>query len=348
MRRDRTTRSRVAAALAAVAVLAGCGAGDPPAPAGAPADSSAGLDQPGGEGNPLAWNVLYANPASTAGQAVAAASERGDEATAERLRRIADRPTGTWLAGGVDPYRTARELTAAAQEVERVPLLVAYNLPQRDCGQYSSGGAADVDEYLDWLGSLAAGIGDAPAVVVLEPDAIPHALEGCAGSQSADERYSMLREAVRILGRQPETAVYVDAGNASWIDDQDALADALLASGIEEADGFALNTSNFETTEATAAYGTELSDRVGGAHFVVDTSRNGAGPPPGGGDGDHSAWCNPSGMRLGEPPTTDSGIERVDALLWIKQPGDSDGECGRGEPPAGQWFPEYADRLLAG
>ncbi|MYR13850.1 endoglucanase, partial [Streptomyces sp. SID724] len=41
------------------------------------------------------------------------------------------------------------------------------------------------------------------------------------------------------------------------------------------------------------------------------------------------------------PPTTDTGDDRLDAYLWIKRPGDSDGTC-RGGPPAGDWWPEYA------
>ena len=77
-----------------------------------------------------------------------------------------------------------------------------------------TGGAADVDAYLSWLGSLAAGIEDRRAVVVLEPDAVPHAVEGCTGSADPAERYRLLTEAVRILQRQPGVAVYVDAGNA--------------------------------------------------------------------------------------------------------------------------------------
>jgi endoglucanase len=45
---------------------------------------------------------------------------------------------------------------------------------------------------------------------------------------------------------------------------------------------------------------------------------------------------------LGEAPTADTGLGRVDALLWIKRPGESDGACRPGEPRAGQWWPEYA------
>jgi endoglucanase len=159
----------------------------------------------------------------------------------------------------------------------------------------------------------------------------------------------MLDQAVRILQRQPHVRVYVDAGNASWIKDLDGLTSALRRSGVGRADGFALNVSNFETTAASERYGARLSSRLSGAHFVVDTSRNGAGQPrPGAGKDPHRSWCNPVGVRLGTPPTTRTGNPLVDAYLWVKQPGDSDGTCGDGAPPAGQWWPRYATELMGG
>jgi endoglucanase len=36
----------------------------------------------------------------------------------------------------------------------------------------------------------------------------------------------------------------------------------------------------------------------------------------------------------------------VDAYLWVKQPGASDGTCRAGAPPAGHWWPEYALQLV--
>ncbi|MFG2519105.1 glycoside hydrolase family 6 protein [Streptomyces sp. NPDC048527] len=41
------------------------------------------------------------------------------------------------------------------------------------------------------------------------------------------------------------------------------------------------------------------------------------------------------------PPTTLTGDDTLDAYLWIKRPGESDGTC-RGGPSAGQWWPQYA------
>jgi endoglucanase len=128
--------------------------------------------------------------------------------------------------------------------------------------------------------------------------------------------------------------VYIDAGNARWVGAAD-MAARLKSAGIGQADGFSLNVSNFITTAANVAYGEAVSARVSGKHFIIDTSRNGMG---GTADGQ---WCNPSGQALGEMPTTRTGHRLVDAYLWIKYPGESDGPCNGG-PSAGAWWPEYA------
>lgn len=95
-------------------------------------------------------------------------------------------------------------------------------------------------------------------------------------------------------------------------------------------------------------------------HAVIDTSRNGRGSwePPVGKYPDAEVWCNPPDRGLGRRPTLVSGNSYVDAFLWIKIPGESDGECHRGQggpadpergltaPPAGSWFSEQARELI--
>ena len=70
-----------------------------------------------------------------------------------------------------------------------------------------------------------------------------------------------------------------------------------------------------------------LSVLLGGRKFVIDISRNGEGPPPGSPTGTNS-WCNPQQQSLGSPPTTATSRLGLAALLWIKDPGESDGRCG--------------------
>ena len=126
------------------------------------------------------------------------------------------------------------------------------------------------------------------------------------------------------------------------------------------------------------------------AHFVIDTSRNGRGvldTAPYASAPYHQpkdvldklnagSWCNPPGAGLGLRPSTDTGAPLVDAFLWVKRPGESDGSCdiaggvrawdyskysfsgiagealghfdplwGMVDPIPGEWFPEQALQL---
>lgn len=285
---------------------------------------------------PADTGPFWVNPEGSAARQAAAYEKDGRKDEAAQIRKIAEQPVGEWI-GPDRPEQEARGLTEAAEKAGRDALLVLYNIPHRDCGQFSRGGAADGDAYRAWIDGVARGIGDRRATVVLEPDAVLHMADRCTPEQFHEERYAALRGAVETLTALKNTKVYLDAGNAGW-SHPDALHEPLRRSGAERADGFAVNVSNFQTTEASEAYGKRLSAGLGGKPFVVDTSRNGRGPYTGGGK---DPWCNPPGRGLGEAPTTRTGDPKVAAYLWVKRPGESDGTC-RGGPRAGQWWPEYA------
>ena len=93
--------------------------------------------------------------------------------------------------------------------------------------------------------------------------------------------------------------MYIDGGHSRWLS-ADELAAGLNEVGVDRARGFSLNTANFFTTEEEIGYGEAVSTLTNGANYVIDTSRNGAGPAP----DDPLYWCNPSGRALGVPPTT--------------------------------------------
>lgn len=338
----RTRAQRAVAGLGLLAlVLAGCSRAEAVA-------EPAAVTRP----NPVAGQRLWVDPQSPAREQADAWRKENRLIDATRLEAIAGQPVATWLTGGEqDPYGTVRAVSRAARAAGRLPVFTLYNVPGRDCGLYSSGGAADVDAYLAWVGSVAAGLGDDPAIFVVEPDGIAHALSGCLGDPGdprLDERLRALSSAVDVLERQPRAVTYLDAGNASWVHDLAALGTALRTAGLGHSDGFALNVANFEPTQATVTYGQRLSALVDGAHFVIDTSRNGAGAPPASQaerEAGHQTWCNPPTARLGAPPTTSTGVAGLDARLWVKQPGDSDGPCRPGAPFAGRWWPRYALQL---
>ncbi|MEG3614707.1 glycoside hydrolase family 6 protein [Isoptericola haloaureus] len=419
----RTRAALAAAALAATTVAAlsvGPALADPPPP-----------DDP----------RLWVNPESSTLEHVAELGLVGDaRADAVALAAV---PTATWFTGGtpVEIKQDVKDVVVHAHAADEIPVLVAYNLPFRDCAQYSAGGATSPAEYEAWIDGFAQGIGNKQAVVILEPDGLgiipwyttfEGTQEWCQPEEAdpetaADERFAMLGDAVDTLGELPGTRVYLDAGHSGWLNVGDNT-DRLLKAGIERADGFFLNASNYQYTVNSEAYGRWISSclalvtKVGGAlgdcgnqywnggpatdwqgaamtpyaewssgpvdevpldrntqgidsryaaalgdvepsvPFVVDTSRNGQGPwDPSTSPNSYSDpedWCNPPERGLGERPTLDVGDPLVAGYLWIKVPGESDGQCFRGtggpldpergivDPPAGEWFVEQADELI--
>ncbi len=260
-----------------------------------------------------------------------------DPSAAKRLQYIANQPMAHWLGewSGDIESRT-RALAQASNAQSKILSLVVYNIPFRDCGSYSSGGIEPA-AYRQWISALKRGLGSSRAWIILEPDALAQA--DCLDEMAKTERFDLLKYALETLKQAPGTRVYLDAGHPAW-KSVDAMAELLLRSGMDKADGFALNVSNFQTLESNRDYGSKLSAKLGNKSFVIDTSRNGLGPDPQG------EWCNPRSRGLGPAPTLNPW-PRVDALLWIKRPGESDGSCNGG-PGAGQWWREMALELASG
>jgi endoglucanase len=120
----------------------------------------------------------------------------------------------------------------------------------------------------------------------------------------------------------------------------------------------ALNTAGINSRYASILAGAKPT-----AHFVIDTSRNGRGPwVPTATYPDPQTWCNPPGRGLGARPQASpqpTAFPLLDAYLWIKTPGQSDGQCNRGiagsttdpewggitDPAAGAWFDQQALEL---
>lgn len=256
-------------------------------------------------------------------------------ANAGEMDLIAKEPIATWFGDwNADVTSAVRDRVTAADSRGAVATLVMYNIPNRDCGDYSANFGVSADKYRAWTRAFVAGLGTSRHIVVIEPDAVP--LTYCLTAAQEQERYDLIRYAVDLLADQGSWS-YIDAGHTEWVTAED-MAGRLRASGVDRATGFSLNVSNFKPTDRTVAYGTALSKLVGGKHFVVDTSRNGQGE-------DGNEWCNPMGMGLGSAPTTATGSPLVDAHLWIKPPGESDGGCNGGPGP-GDWWREYALMLI--
>ncbi|MER8002364.1 glycoside hydrolase family 6 protein [Streptomyces sp. NPDC095613] len=284
---------------------------------------------------------FYADPDSSPKRW--AAANPGDGRAAAIGTSIANTPMARWFGSWSGTIGTATGAYAgAADQRDKLPVLVAYNIYNRDyCGGHSAGGAASPSAYASWIAQFAGGIANRPAVVLLEPDSLGD--YGCMTQGQIDERESMLTGALAEFNRQaPNTWVYLDAGNPVWASPA-TMAQRLHEASLRQAHGFSLNISNYFTTAENTAYGnavnSELNARYGYTKpFVVDTSRNG--------NGSDGQWCNPSGRRIGTPTRLGGGAEM---LLWVKTPGESDGNCGVGAgSTAGQFLPEVAYKMIYG
>jgi endoglucanase len=390
----------------------------------------------------LAANTQFYVPKPNHGaiEQIADLTSSGNKADANLIRELIETPQAVWFTKGTPKtvLQDVRNTVLRAADKGTVPILVAYNIPFRDCAQFSAGGATTVAEYKAWIDGFAAGIGNAQAVVILEPDSLgiipwynPFAdrdtwvtnpnYEWCQPAEAnpataAADRFAMLNYAVNKLKQNPATSVYLDATHSGWLGAGDA-ADRLYQAGVLNADGFFLNVSNYQLNSRLEKYGAwiakciwfgdpgsgswgaghfewcasqyypanpndfstwTLTDQwyadnvesqtwvpypgdAGLKHFVIDTSRNGQGPwtPPPHPPGDAQDWCNPPDRGLGIPTTANTGSTLIDAYLWIKIPGESDGQCNRWaspgspdpvrgmiDPAAGQWFPEMALELV--
>lgn len=290
-------------------------------------------------GNVFAERSLYVDPESGAAEAAAQAEADGDTEAADVYRRVAEVPQGIWLTpeelppGQVGPAVTA--IVEAADEAGHVPVLVVYGIPDRDCtGGFSAGGLS-AEQYGPWVDEIAtaAGGGDG-AVVIVEPDA----LAGAVDCDDLSQRVDLIRAAVDSL-REAGVTTYVDAGHSDWRRPTE-IAPLLEEVGVGTVRGFATNVSNFQTDEDERAYADRLVELLGGdPHYVIDRGRNG--------NGSTDDWCNPPGRAFGDRPGFVDDGTPLDAFLWVKPVGESDGECHGGPPAGGFWLARTLEMAAA-
>ena len=170
-------------------------------------------------GNMKAMTGFYVpKPDHGALQQIAALKATGDKADAALIQTMIDTPQAVWSTSGTpkDVEQEVRATVKRAAAKGEVPVLVAYDVPGRDCSQYSAGGAPTGDAYRAWIDGFAKGLGTSEAVVILEPDGLALLPTDCGqpdtyGRVGADR----IRES-QALASDPNAAVYLDAGHSAW------------------------------------------------------------------------------------------------------------------------------------
>jgi hypothetical protein len=210
-------------------------------------------------------------------------------------------------------------------------------------GAWSGQGSWDVGGTERWYSQLAAGIGSAPALVILQID-LPFAAKTSNQQPEEIDRYG-----AKILSANPRTTVYIDAGAFNWLtpSQQGAL---LISNGIRYARGFSVNDTQYGSTGQELEYGAQVNSYlkrhgIAGKHFLVNTAQNGTPYLAGqvSGPSNDTPRCSSRSQtrcqRTGIPPTTqvanprwglsakDAAIARkeADGYVWASQPWDVNG-----------------------
>ena len=284
-------------------------------------------------GASAADSPFYVDPETSAAKWVAA--NPGDSRAPVIRDRIAAVPQARWFT--TTNTSTVRgqvsAFVGAAAGAGKIPILVVYNIPNRDCSGASTGGAPNHTVYRQWIDEVAAGLQGRPASIILEPDVLPIMTSCMNSSQQQETNASMAYAGKKLKAASSSARVYFDIGHSGWLSPSEAAARLRAADVANSADGISLNVSNYRLSSTEIAYAKNIISATGVSRLraVIDTSRNGNGPQG-------SEWCDPAGRAIGTPSTNATGDSAIDAFLWIKLPGEADG-CIAG---AGQFVPQRA------
>nr|MDT0656594.1 glycoside hydrolase family 6 protein [Micromonospora sp. DSM 115978] len=278
-------------------------------------------------------SAFYVDPQTQAARWVAA--NPNDSRTAVIRDRIANVPQGRWFTQH-NPNTVRGEVDAfvgAAASAGKIPIMVIYNIPDRDCNNHSAGGAPNHTEYRRWIDEVAAGIAGRAATIVVEPDVLALMTNCQSSSQQAETTASVAYAGQRLKAASSQARVYFDASHSAWLPAGEMAARLVRAQIASSADGIALNVSNYRTNAESIPYAKAVIAATGASHLtaVIDTSRNGNGPAG-------SEWCDPPGRAIGVPSTTNTGDAAIAAFVWVKLPGEADGCIAA----AGQFVPQRA------
>jgi endoglucanase len=235
-------------------------------------------------GHTLAPNTRFYTPPPAQGSAqqILQLLKSGQLKNASLLTAMEAVPSAVWLDGetaaqaaepgnlgsaqaDADVARQVKLTLLGARLENAVPIFVAYNIPGRDCSQYSAGGAPTDAAYDAWINAIGTALGTAKAVVLEEPDALAN-LPGYCGSAYASEfpditnttRVDDIRYAVTTLEADPNISLYLDGGNSAW-QNVGGMAETLVAADVQQSQGFFLNVSNYQYDTNSDFFGTWVS-----------------------------------------------------------------------------------------
>src|SRR3954452_16441519 len=168
-----------------------------PATAMAGAAVTAGLTSTGDARPGTLSGTLYRDPSSQVVRWVQA--NPNDTRTPVIRDKIASQPQARWMAA-FNPSTVTSEVSGvvnAASSANQIPLLSVYEIPNRDCGGASAGGAPDLGSYQTWVSNFSRGLGNQTVIIILETDSL--ALQTCLSASDVTARDNALSQAVRTI-----------------------------------------------------------------------------------------------------------------------------------------------------
>ncbi|KAG8736715.1 Beta-glucosidase cel3A [Ceratobasidium sp. 428] len=349
--------------------------------------------------NPYTGYSVYLSPYYAA-EIKAAVATIKDSTLAAKAAKVANIPTFTWLdvmskVPTLETYLADAKAQQTSTGKKILVQIVIYDLPDRDChakasnGELSiaNGGVAKYKTYIDGISAAISKYPDVRVVAVVEPDSLANLVTNLSDpkcSNAASAYKECVSYAISTL-TQSNVYLYLDAGHAGWlgwsanIQPAAQLFGALLtqAGGVHRVRGLATNVANYNALSAASpdpitqgnsnydeihyinALAPLLTQYSFPAHFIVDQGRSGVQNIR----SQWGDWCNILGAGFGTQPTTSTGSSYIDAIVWVKPGGESDGTsntsssrydstCGLSDatqpaPEAGTWFEAYFETLVS-
>lgn len=271
--------------------------------------------------------------------------------TRTALATIAERPRAKWYAKYLPDSRVRSTVTdyvanSQAGNPETLVQMAVFRMAPWEgeaCKRPTT--AKEAASYRTWIQELAAGIGSAHTLVVMQPDG-PFLL--CAPDRAV--KSELLTWATQTLSALPNTSVYIDAGAADWCEGGTAhesfrCAKILELSGIQYARGFALDSTHYTGPVDNINRGMEIitdlvADGYAAPHFIIDTAKSGR----------PTLWrdmisATPKGLRNNARTCTSRTMKRCVTLGIPPTPRPADPQWGLPEPQR-QQAAQYVDGFV--
>ena len=343
------------------------------------------------ERNPFINTYMFVNPVFTE-RVLGSGKVTG--LSQSQVENLAQTSTALWLdsiaaVAKLQPYLDLARASAKRQARSVSVAIVVYDLPERDCNAKASNGELTLDQdglnkyrgYIDQVASITAMYPDLQIAAIVEPDSLPNIVTNLDNPKCAKAKVGYEAGVAYAIAKlaASHVAIYLDSAHGGWLgwpDNRQRMAREVrtvldAAGGVDLIRGFSINVANYNPLNVDlnqvgswydpsnpakdeltfARLMAQEYANVGISHhaFVIDTGRSGVVNSR----KVWGYWCNVRGAGIGERPKA-APADGIDAYLWIKPPGESDGTsdpksarydsfCGNEDaavnaPDAGEWF----------